>query len=138
MLPFLCFSPLFGSPLHDEFIGALVVACLVSASRLAPRGYRMTPATGLTLAAAVGMVHRVHGHAAVSRTHSHPALASRLADGNVFVVHVAYLTDGCHAIHQDFASLAGRQLDQRPIAFLGHQLRCAASGTHHLRALAGL
>src|SRR5437868_8467551 len=102
---------LLASPLHDEFIGALVVACLVSTGGLAPGRYRMASATGFALAATVRMVHRVHGHAAVGRTNSKPARASRLAYGNVFVVHVAHLTDGGHAIHQHSAGFTRRQFD---------------------------
>src|SRR5437868_2331180 len=115
MLPFLCFSPLLASPLHDEFIGALVVARLVSQGRLAPGRYRMASTTGFALAAAMRMVHWIHGHATVGGANSHPTLASGLADGDVFVVEIAHLANGGHAIHQNLASLARRQLDQRPI-----------------------
>ena len=95
----------------------------------------MPSAGSLAFAAAVRMVHRVHGHAAVHRAASLPARAAGLAHGHVLMVHVADLADGRHAFHQHFAGLAGRQLNQRIVAFLGHQLRRTSSGTHHLRAL---
>src|SRR5579885_3074495 len=55
------------SPRHDEFVRALVIARLEAARGLSPRSHRMTAAGGLTLAAAVGVVHRVHADAAVVR-----------------------------------------------------------------------
>src|SRR5581483_7887433 len=101
-------SVLLLSAVHDVLIGPLVVACLVAACGLAPRGHRMTSAAGLTFATAVRMVDRVHDHAAVGGTDAHPAGTAGLADGNVFGIGVAHLADGGHAIHQHPASLAGR------------------------------
>src|SRR5207248_6745800 len=65
-------------PSHDPLIGALVVARLETTGRLAPRGHRMPPAGGFAFAAAVRMVHRIHGHTAIVRRLAHPALPSRL------------------------------------------------------------
>src|SRR5512142_973312 len=112
-------SSLLLSAADDECVGPLVVAGLVAAGRLSPRGDRVASAGGLTFAAAVRVVHRVHGHAAVHRTASQPALAPRLADGNVLVVEVADLPDGSHAVDEHLAVLARRQLDQGVVAFLG-------------------
>src|SRR5580658_9442767 len=56
---------LFCPAADDECIGPLVVARLVAACRLAPRGHRMKAARGLPLAAAVRIVARVHRNAAV-------------------------------------------------------------------------
>ena len=123
-------------PADDELIGPLVVARLVAACRLAPRGHRMTSAGGLAFAAAVRMVDRVHGHAAVGRANAQPAVASGLADRNVLVIGVADLADRRHALHQHLAGLAGRQLQQRVVAFLRHQLRLSSGRARHLRALA--
>src|SRR6185312_10802591 len=83
---------------HDERIGPLVVACLVTARRLSPRGHRMASARGLAFAAAVRMVHRVHCHAAVGWANALPAVASRLANRHILVVRVAYLANRRHAI----------------------------------------
>src|SRR6266478_270533 len=81
----------FFAAVHDKRIGPLIVPRLVSPRRLAPRRYRMTSARGLAFAAAMRMVHRVHRNAAVMRTLSHPARASRLAPRDVFVVRVPHL-----------------------------------------------
>src|ERR1700756_1457955 len=121
----------------DEPIGTLVVARLVSTRRLAPRGHRMTSTGSLAFAAAVRVIDWIHGHAAVVRTASGPAHATGLANRDVLVIGVAYLPDRGHAILQNLARLAGRQLDERVVAFLGHQLRRTARRTHHLRALPG-
>src|SRR6185312_12187549 len=130
--------PLFASPAHNELVCALVVARLVAARRLAPRGHRMTAAGGLAFTAAVWMVNRVHGHTAVYGTLAQPDIAARLADGNILVVHVTDLADRRHAINQDLAGLARRQLDQCVLAFFCDELCGAAGRTHHLRALARL
>src|SRR5947209_6857834 len=94
----------------DKRVGPLVVARLVSACWLAPRGHRVTAARGLAFAAAVRMVDRVHGYAAVGGTNAQPAGAPGLADRNVLVIGVAHLAHGRHALHQDPARLARRQL----------------------------
>src|SRR5205807_7100107 len=125
----------FLSPVHDELIGALVVACLVAPSGLAPRRNGMTSAGGLAFTAAMGMVYRVHGNAPVNRLLSQPAIAAGLADRDVLMLYVADLADGGHAINQYFTGLAGRQFDQGIFAFFGNQLRCASRRAHHLGAL---
>src|SRR5258708_24368941 len=131
-------APLFLSPADNELVCALVVARLVAASRLAPGCNGMASAGSLALTAAMRMVNRVHGHAAIDRLLAQPDVAAGFADGNVLVVHVADLSDGRHAIDQDFARFARRQLDQGVFAFLRHQLRGTSGGAHHLRALTRL
>src|SRR5690349_1490735 len=96
----------------------------------------MTSAGSLTLAAAVRVIDRVHGDAAIVRTSSQPAHASGLADRHVLVIGVADLSDRRHAILEHLARLARRQLYQRIVAFLRDQLRRSARRPHHLRALA--
>src|SRR3954447_4421892 len=132
------YTCLFRPAVHDERIGPLIVARLVSTSRLSPRSYRVTSARSLSFAATVWMVDRVHRHTAVHRTTSQPAGASSLADGDVLVIEIADLSDSRHALYQHPAGLAGRQLQQRVLAFLGHQLCLGAGRTRHLRALARL
>src|ERR1035438_1262008 len=85
----------------DKCIGPLVVARLVSARRLAPWGDRVASAGGLAFAAAVGMVDRVHRHAAVGRIDALPAVAAGFADRDIFVVGIANLADGGHALHEN-------------------------------------
>src|SRR5580658_417915 len=83
--------PLLGLSGHDPLIRALVIARLETARGLAPRCHRMASAAGLAFTAAVRVIHRVHRNAAVVRTLPHPALASRLAQADVFVFHIAHL-----------------------------------------------
>ena len=90
--PFFTERPIYCLPsavVDDEFVRALVVACLEAARRLAPRGYRMASARCLAFAAAVRVIDRIHRNAAVVRALAHPALASRFAERNVFVIAVA-------------------------------------------------
>src|SRR5581483_737227 len=108
---------LLGSPAHNELVSALVVSRLVAACRLAPRGNWMPSAGSLAFTAAMWMVHRVHSNAAVHRTLAQPDVASRFSDGHVFMVHIANLSDGRHAIDQHFARLARRQFHQRILIF---------------------
>src|ERR1041385_6017522 len=110
-------APLFLSPADNELVCALVVARLVAARRLAPRGHRMTSAGGLAFTTAVRMVYRVHGHAAIDRLFAQPDVASGLADVNVLVLHVADLPDRRHPIDEHFARLARGQLHQRVLFF---------------------
>ena len=97
----------------------------------------MTAAGGLTFTTTVRVVDRVHRNAAVGGLDATPAVRAGLADGHVLVVRVANLADRRHALDQHAAGLAGRQLQQRVIAFLRDQLHLRAGRTGHLRALAG-
>ena len=65
-----------------------------------------------------------------------PARPSRLAVRHVLVVQIAQLSHRRHAINAELAHFARRQLHQREIAFLAHQLRRAACRPHYLSALA--
>src|SRR5450432_2419444 len=85
---------------HNKLIRTLVVTRLVAACRLTPRRHRMTAAAGFAFTTAVRVIHRVHGHTAVMRLFAQPAVASRLADGNVFVIGISDLPDGGHAIDE--------------------------------------
>src|SRR5690606_9707582 len=53
---------------HDELVGRLVGPCPHALGRLAPGRHRMTAARGAALAAAMRVIDRVHGHAAIVRT----------------------------------------------------------------------
>src|SRR3954470_7805249 len=89
---------------HDELRGGLVLAGLLALGREAPRRDRMAAALG---AAAVRVIDRVHGDAAVVRHAALPALAAGLADGGVHVVGIRHRADGgeAAAVHQ---ALLGR------------------------------
>src|ERR1051326_7019320 len=68
--------PLLALVRDDPLVGALVVARLESARGLSPRSHGMPSTGGLAFAAAVWMIHRVHGDAAVVRRLPQPARAS--------------------------------------------------------------
>src|SRR5262245_51325878 len=93
----------------------------IALGRLTPRALRVV-ALRLALAAAVRVIDRVHRHPAHARTPPEPSRAAGLAVRDVAVVEIADLTDGgaAGALHQP--ELAGRQLEQRVLAFLRHQL----------------
>src|ERR1022692_3974728 len=107
-------------------------------SGLAPRRHRVPAARRLALATAVRVIHRVHRYAAVVGRLPHPALASRLAQRNVFVVHVAHLAHRRHALHRHAPDLGRWQLQKRHPAFAGYQLSLRTRRARHLAALAGL
>src|ERR1035441_4976909 len=130
--------PLLALAVDDPLVGALVVARLETASGLAPRRHRVPAARRLALATAVRVIHRVHRYAAVVGRLPQPALASRLAQRNVFVVHVAHLAHRRHALHRHAPDLGRWQLQQRHPAFARYQLSLRTRRARHLAALAGL
>src|SRR5262249_50620288 len=87
---------------NDELVGGLVVAGLLALGREAPRGDRVAAARRAAFAAAVRMIDRVHGDAAVVRAPTQPTLAPGLADRDVHVVRIRDRADGRHAaaVHQ--------------------------------------
>src|SRR5438105_10499654 len=87
-------SSFHSSVAHDHLRGALVLARLVAARRLAPGGDGVATARSLTFAAAVRVVHGVHRHAADVRAYPVPARAPVLAVGDVLVLEVAGLPHG--------------------------------------------
>src|ERR1044071_915239 len=67
-IPKSAFSNLFDSPISDDhLLGALVLARLVPAGRLAPGRHRIAASRSLAFTTAVRMVHRVHRHPAYVR-----------------------------------------------------------------------
>src|SRR5690606_3427872 len=93
---------------HDKAIGALVVASLDAARRLAPLRLRAGhTARCAPLATTVGMVARVHRRAAHLRPATEPALAPGLAEADVLVVDIPDLADRRQAVEVDHAHLAG-------------------------------
>jgi hypothetical protein len=56
------------------------------------------PPEVFAFAAAVRVIDRIHRNAAIVRALAQPALAPGLAERNVFVIDVAHLPDGRHAI----------------------------------------
>src|SRR5580693_5542039 len=126
------------SPAHNELIRTLVVPRLVPARRLAPRCHGMPDARSLSFTAAMRMVYRVHRYTAVVRTLTQPPRPSGFADRHILVIDVADLPDRRHAVLRNLARLARRQLHQRVLFFLRHQLCRSTRRAHHLSALARL
>src|SRR5262245_51738710 len=100
------------APGDDELVGALVGARGEALGLLAPGrdGVRVALA-GLALAAAVRVVHRVHGQAADGGPDAQPARLAGLADPDDLVLDVAQLADGGAALHQHLAHRAGGEAD---------------------------
>ena len=119
-------------------VGLLVAPRLVALGRLAPRAHRMAATRGAALAAAVRMVDRVHGHAAIVRAPALPARPAGLAVVDVLVVRVRHGADRRHALGADPADLARAQADLAPVAVAADQLREGAGRARHLAAGAGL
>src|ERR1700694_5447641 len=91
---------------NDELVGGFVVAGLLALGRGTPRRDRVAAARGAAFAATMGVIHRVHGDAAIVRPPTHPALAPGLADRLVHVVRVRDRADGRHAAAMDQPLLA--------------------------------
>src|SRR5260370_9574435 len=89
---------------NDELGGRLVPAGLLALGRKPPRRHRMPAARGAALAAAMGMIDRVHGHAAVVRPPAVPARPPRLAEPDPPVVGDGDRADAgqAPAVHQAF------------------------------------
>ena len=88
----------------DEDLRPLVVARAVALGEHAPRGAGVTTTGGAALAAAHGVVDRVHHHAAVVRAAAEPARAPGLAEADAAVVAVAERADGGAAVDVDPAT----------------------------------
>src|SRR5258708_331664 len=127
---------LFHLPAHNPLIRPLVISGLESARRLSPGRNRMPAAGRLAFAAAVRVIHWIHGDTAIVRLLPQPSRLSRLAVRFVLVLHVAHLADAGHAFHLHLADFARRQLQQRDPALAGNQLGLRAGRSHHLRAFA--
>src|SRR5215472_8970621 len=119
----------------DELGGLLVLAGLLALGREAPRRGRMAAALG---AAAVRMIDRIHGDAAVVRHAAHPALAAGLADRDVHMVGVRHRADGRHAAAVHQALLGGVQPQDHVFLVAADDLRIGAGRARELAALADL
>src|SRR5215469_4422385 len=124
-------------PAHDPLISTFVVTRLETACRLAPGRHGMTSAGGLTFAAAVRMIHRVHRNAAIVRALAQPTRLPGFAMRLVFVLDIANLADGRHAVGLDAANFARRQLEQGDFALTRDELCLRAGGSRHLSAFSG-
>src|ERR1700732_183795 len=98
----------------------------------------MTAARGAAFAAAVRMVYRVHGDAAVMRLASEPATATGLADRNIHMIRVRHRTDGPGAAAMDQTLFARVQTNDHVVMVAADELRIGTGGTRELAALADL
>src|SRR3954452_1924262 len=121
---------------HDEASGRLGPAGPVAHRRLAPWRLGRHPGRGLALAAAVGMVARVHDDAADLRSLAQMTGPTGLAEILVLVIEIADLAHRGHAPDRDPTHLTRRHPDRREVAFLGEELGRRPGGSDHLAALA--
>src|SRR5476651_433555 len=98
----------------------------------------MTTARGAAFAAAVRMVDRVHGDAAVMRLASEPAVATGFADRNIHVIRVRHRADSAGAAAVNQALLARIQANNHVVMVTADELRIGAGGARQLTALADL
>src|SRR5205823_12232678 len=123
----------------DQLVGFLVLAARALAERRdAPGRHRVAPALRLALAAAVGVVDRVHRRATYGRPLAPPAAPARLAARDVLVVDVADLPNGGAARERHPARLTRRQSQDAVALVLRDELHARAGRPRHLAALAGL
>src|SRR3954467_531462 len=116
---------------QDELVGRLVGPRLLALGRLAPGRNRMAAARSAAFAAAVRMVDRVHGHAAVVRALAEPARAAGLAERRVHVVGVRHRAHCRIALAVDDALFA-RVEAKRDIALVAaDDLRVGAGRAGH-------
>src|SRR5215831_14824605 len=120
---------------NDEALGALVLAALLALGREAPRRRPMLAALG---AAAVRVIDRVHGDAAVVRHAALPALAAGFADGGVHVVRIGHRAHRRHAAAMHQALLRRVQAQDHVVLVASDDLRVAAGRARDLTALADL
>src|SRR6185503_13068007 len=119
----------------DVLVGELALAGLLALRQKPPRRARMPAARGFSFTAAHRVIHGVHRDAPHVRPAAQPARFARLADHDVLVVFVADLPDRAPALRRDLAHLAGREPQDRIVAFLRHDLAEGAGAAGDLPAL---
>ena len=92
----------------------------------------MPPAGASAFTTAEGMVNGVLSDTTDFRTAVEPAVAAGLAEMNVLMADVAYLTDSGDAGGEDLAHFAGRQTQEDVLVFLADKLSVGAGGAAHL------
>src|SRR4051794_21988603 len=113
--------PLRPAASDNHGVGALVIACL-SLYRLTPLRSRLAANRCFSLTTAVRMVARVHRRATNGWSSTAMSIAACLTDDDVFVIDVADLPEGGHAIQVNEPDFTGRHTNLRVIAGLRHQL----------------
>ena len=98
----------------------------------------MTATGASAFTTAERVVDRVHGHAANLGTTTEPAIATGLAQRDIFMLNVANLTNGSQAGRQNLANFSGRHTQQRILPFLGNKLGISSGSTAELTATTGI
>src|ERR1700704_342286 len=98
----------------------------------------MPAARGAAFAAAMRMVDRVHGDAAVMRLAAEPAIATGLADRDIHVIRIGHCADGPGTTAMNQALLARVQTDNHVVLVAADKLRIGTGRTRDLAALADL
>ena len=88
----------------------------------------------LTFSTPHGVIDRIHRDPSYLWPPALPPGPSGFADAEVFMIDVAYLTDGRPAFDEDLANLPGGKADLGITLLLGHQLSVGACGTDQLTA----
>src|SRR5690606_38984989 len=113
-------------------------ARLLALGREAPGAHRMAAAGSAAFAAAVRVIDRVHGDAAVAGLPALPDVAAGLADRGVHVIGIRHRADGRKAAAVHEALLARVQAQDAIALVAADDLRVGAGRTRDLSALADL
>src|SRR5262245_22951404 len=95
-------------------------------------------AFGTPFTSPMGVIYGIFRDASCRAAKSQPAHTARLAPGDVFLIGITDLTNGSAALSQYSAQFAGGQLEQRIVAFFGHQLGSETGAPHQLSTLPDL
>src|SRR5687768_2504929 len=98
----------------------------------------MAATRGAAFTATVGMIDRVHCHAAVVRHAAHPALAAGFADRDVHVVRVRHRANRRHALTVDQALLGRGEAQDHVVLVTPDNLSVSTGRARKLSALADL
>src|SRR5215469_1104082 len=82
---------------HNELIGSLIAARLITQSRLTPGSLRLATDWRTPLTTTMRMVARIHNRASDRGATPHVTRAPGLSDTQVLVVYIAHLSNRCHA-----------------------------------------
>src|SRR5690606_18617102 len=107
-------------------------------SREAPRRHRMTTTRGTTFTTTMGVIDRVHRHAANGRTDALPALGTGFTQRTQAVLGVRDFAQGGTALSQHLARFTGAKTQRHIGTLTRNQLRRSTSGTSDLSTLARL
>jgi hypothetical protein len=84
------------------------------------------------------MVHRIHGNTSYLWPAASPAFSACLAERNIFVFQVSYLTNCCFAVKQKHANFTRGKLDLSIPSLFGHELGISSRTSHYLCPFARL